>query len=118
MIDQGFFLNEHFKVVMDGEYYARLGRAGKRFSACPEILAQFRIHGRNLSIKNSHRRDVDEHLRYQLQIAESVAIRRAYGWTLFHHPVADSLPDALWWYYYRAKSGIIKILMRILYETR
>ncbi len=29
-IEEGFLLNERFRYDMDGEYYARLGRAGKK----------------------------------------------------------------------------------------
>ena len=103
VIDAGHLLNVNFKVVMDGEYYARLGRAGKRFGRCPELLARFRLHGENLSFKNTDAQGIDQILGYQRQLAESIAIRRAYGWTWFHHPIADSVADAALWAMYRIK---------------
>jgi glycosyltransferase involved in cell wall biosynthesis len=109
VIDQGHLLNVNFKVVMDGEYYARLGRVGKRFGVLPEILARFRLHGENLSFRNTESRDIDRILGYQKQIAESIAIRRAYGWTFFQHPIANSIPDALLWGVYRIKKAFRKL---------
>jgi len=112
ILDEGHLLNVNFKVVMDGEYYARLGKAGKRFHRHPEVLARFRLHGENLSHKNTDAQTIDAILNYQRQIAESVAIRRAYGWTLFHHPIADTIPDAALWAFYRAKKASRKLLHR------
>lgn len=112
VIDEGHFLNVNFKVVMDGEYYARLGRAGLKFTRLPLPLAEFRLHGGNLSMKNTSANDIDSLLRYQRQLAESVAIRRAYGTTLFHHPIADSVPDAALWCYYRFKKLALKLFLR------
>lgn len=109
VIDEGHLLNVNFKVVMDGEYYARLGRAGKRFGLYPELLARFRLHGENLSFRNTESQDIERILGYQKQIAESIAIRRAYGWTLFNHPIANSIPDAVLWMGYRIKKAFRKL---------
>src|SRR5207249_288928 len=42
VMDKGFFVNENFRTDMDGEFYARLLSAGKRFVAIPDVLAAFR----------------------------------------------------------------------------
>ena len=47
-IEEGFLLDERFHYDMDGEYYARLGRAGKKFVHYNRLLADFRWHGDNL----------------------------------------------------------------------
>jgi glycosyltransferase involved in cell wall biosynthesis len=84
VIGEGFLLDERFKAVMDGEFYARLGRAGKKFRYFPVVLADFRVHGGNLSLPNlGERRTIaGEMLRAELAI-ETVAIRRTYGFTPF-----------------------------------
>ncbi len=110
ILDEGHLLDIKFKVVMDGEYYSRLGRAGKRFEYIPEILAEFRLHGYNTSMNHALMRGMDGIYKYQAQLAESVAIRRAYGITLFRHPMADPVVDAALWGYYRFKKLVLKWL--------
>ena len=58
-IEEGFLLDERFHYDMDGEYYARLGRAGKKFVHYNRLLADFRWHGDNLSAPNIECRDMD-----------------------------------------------------------
>jgi glycosyltransferase involved in cell wall biosynthesis len=111
VLDEGFFVNENFRYNMDGEYYARLFTAGKKFAWLPDILAAFRLHQASASQKErQHDRGIDGWLRLQKQWAEALAIRRAYGVTLFNHPIADSLVDAVLWTYYRWKKVALKIL--------
>jgi glycosyltransferase involved in cell wall biosynthesis len=110
VIDEGFLLNTKFRFNMDGEYYARLGRAGKRFLYLPEILAGFRVHEQNVSYQYLNQKGMDGIFRQQQQMAESAAIRRAYGFTLFRNSMSNAIVDALLWYYYRIKKITVKIL--------
>lgn len=94
VIKEGFILNERFRYVMDGEYYNRLGKAGKKFSYFPSVLADFRVHGGNLSMDFGDFKDIDQSLTRQLAAAESIAIRRAYGVTFFKNWHANAVFDA------------------------
>ena len=58
--------------------------------------------------------DIDQILSFQHQLAESAAIRRAYGWTFFKNPMANGMVDTYLWFYYRMK----KILSRLLFQAR
>jgi len=109
VIDEGFFVNENFRISMDGEYFARLTSAGKKFVRMPDVLAAFRLHKLNASQKEiAQRHHIDGRLRLEKQRAESVAIRRAYGVTLFDHPIADSVVDAALWFWYRVQKAVLK----------
>jgi glycosyltransferase involved in cell wall biosynthesis len=110
VIDGGFLLAVDFRQCMDMEYYARLGRAGKVFRYCPEIIAAFRLHGDNTSFRHLKASTIDEHLKRQKQIAESAAVRRCYGLTMFNEPFADGVVDAVLWYYYRLKKVVLKLI--------
>lgn len=83
IIDKGYFLNEKFKYVMDGEFYNRLGKNNKKFIYFPEVIAGFRVHEHNLSLAFGNEKEINNSLKRQLAAAESVAIRRAYGISLF-----------------------------------
>jgi glycosyltransferase involved in cell wall biosynthesis len=112
VMDEGFFVNENFHYNMDGEFYARLFSAGKKFVWMPDVLAAFRLHGANASEKQRiHDRSADGWLRMEKQWAEAISIRRAYGVTIFNHPIADSLLDAVLWSYYRVQKVILKGLL-------
>jgi len=82
-IEEGFLLDERFHYDMDGEYYARLGRAGKKFVNYNRLLADFRWHGDNLSAPNIERRDMDAELKRQKQHGEDAAIKRIYGHSFY-----------------------------------
>ena len=101
IVDQGFFLNEKFKYVMDGEFYARLGKAGKRFVLFNKPLAEFRLHDGSLSRKCRDEKDVDECLLSCQRQAESLAIKRAYGWKVFGSSnwelISESVLSLLFW---------------------
>jgi hypothetical protein len=99
---------------MDGEYYARLYSLGKTFVYFPKVLAEFRWHGENLSIKNHNKSDINDSLILQKQFAESRAIRRTYGGTWFRHDHYNCLADALLFTYWR----IIKTLLKRIYLIR
>ena len=109
-IGEGFLLNIHFRQVMDMEYHARLGCAGKRFVYLPEYLAAFRIHGGNLSFQCITGSDIDTVLKRHRHYAEAATVRRVYGITLFGEPFADGVVDAFLWYYFRVKKVVLKLL--------
>jgi glycosyltransferase involved in cell wall biosynthesis len=98
IIDEGYRLREDFRYVMDGEFYARLDAAGKRFEHVPVNVADFRLHDANASQRNLGKtRDMDTILAAERQHVESRAIRRAYGITLFRDPYLNGLADGVLW---------------------
>lgn len=120
-VDEGFFLNIRFKNAMDGEYYARLGRAGKKFVSLNRPLAEFRLHSDQISgagvlfSKQSSKISADEALTEALRRAENIAIRRAYGWTPFKNrylqlllPVLDAFIEI----YYTLTRCLIRPFIR------
>ena len=56
ILDDGHFLDPSFKVIMDGEYYCRLARAGYRFRFVPQTIAEFTWHADNVSKTQRERR--------------------------------------------------------------
>ena len=98
MIAEGHRLREDFRYVMDGEFYARLDAAGKRFEHVPVYVADFRMHGANASQRHLGKtRDMETILAAERQHVESRAIRRAYGITLFEDPYLNGLVDGILW---------------------
>lgn len=98
VIDEGNRLREDFRYVMDGEFYARLDAAGKRFEHVPVTVADFRLHGANASQRHLGKtRDMNTILAAEFQHVESRAIRRAYGITLFNDPYLNGLVDGVLW---------------------
>jgi glycosyltransferase involved in cell wall biosynthesis len=98
VVDAGFRLREDFRYVMDGEYYARLDAAGRRFEHVPVTVADFRMHGGNASQRHLGKtRDMDIILAAERQHVESRAIRRMYGVTLFEDPYLNGLVDGVLW---------------------
>ncbi len=107
VIDEGHRLREDFHYVMDGEYYARLDQAGKRFEHVPVTVADFRMHGENASQRHSGiTRDMDQILAAERQHVESRSIRRAYGITLFEDPYLNGIVDGVLWIVARAWKGV------------
>lgn len=100
VIDRGYLLNEKFRYVMDSEYYLRLAAAGLNFVYFKKVLADFRLHGENLSFRHQDKREMNEVLARELQQAETRAVRRVYGITIFKHPDLNSFADYLlgWWF--------------------
>jgi glycosyltransferase involved in cell wall biosynthesis len=109
-IAAGHLLDVQFRAVMDHEYYARLGKAGKRFIHMREVLAGFRMHGNNTSMRYSRDTAMTGILRRQIQLAEGAAVRRFHGWSAFNSPVANGVMDALLWVFYRAKKIMRKLI--------
>ena len=114
-IDPGFRLREDFRYVMDGEFYARLHAAGKRFEHVPMIAADFRLHGRNTShVHLGKTRDMEKVIAAEKQHVESRAIRRAFGITLFADPYLNGLADGFLWIAARCWKQILKMENRLL----
>ncbi|MGL4401393.1 MAG: glycosyltransferase family 2 protein [Luteolibacter sp.] len=98
VIEEGHRLRTDFRYVMDGEFYARLDAAGKRFEYIPETVADFRLHGANASQRHLRKtREMDKILAAERQHVESRAIRRAYGVTWFEDPYLNGLIDGILW---------------------
>lgn len=106
----GYLLNVDFHLAMDQEYYARLGKAGKRFRHMRDILAGFRIHDTNTSMRHLKEASMAGILKRQRQLAEGAAVRRFYGRSLFDQPFADAVVDALLWGFYRGKKVMLKLI--------
>jgi glycosyltransferase involved in cell wall biosynthesis len=98
VIGEGHRLRTDFRYVMDGEFYARLAAAGMSFEHVPVTLADFRMHGGNLSQRHRGKnRDLERILAAEKQYIESRAIRRAYGVTLFEEPYLNGIVDGILW---------------------
>ena len=61
ILDDGFYLDPSYKVIMDGEYYCRLAKAGYRFRFFPVTVAAFSMHGENAMLVNRKDRRVEWH---------------------------------------------------------
>lgn len=68
IIEAGELLNCDYRVCMDFEYFARLAHAGFRFHYVPRLIAAFRWHGSNVSIRQMARR-----------AEERLMVQRCYG---------------------------------------
>lgn len=98
VMKQGFRLHEEFRYVMDGEFFARLHVAGKKFRYMPVTVAEFRLHGGNASKRHLGKSvDMKTVLAAERQHVESRAIRRVYGVTIFEDPYLNGLVDGVLW---------------------
>ncbi|MCF7674027.1 MAG: glycosyltransferase [Akkermansiaceae bacterium] len=98
VIEAGFRLREDFRCVMDGEFYVRLADAGRKFEYVPLNVADFRLHGGNVSQRHLGKtRDMGTILAAERLHVESRAIRRAYGISLFGDPYLNGLVDGVLW---------------------
>jgi glycosyltransferase involved in cell wall biosynthesis len=113
VVESGERLNLSFQYVMDGELYARLSQKGYRFCYFPKVLADFRVHGENLSRRNYSRKDIDGHLTLQKQISESRAIRRSYGSVNFKNDHANCGVDALLYPVFLVWKFLLKRIFRL-----
>jgi glycosyltransferase involved in cell wall biosynthesis len=110
VIAGGHRLREDFRYVMDGEFYARLDAAGKKFGHVPVNVADFRLHGKNASQRHLGKtRDMETILAAERQHVESRAIRRAYGITLFEDPYLNGLIDGVLWIAARAWKAVLRL---------
>lgn len=109
VIGEGHRLREDFRYVMDGEFYARLDAAGKRFEYVRVNVADFRLHGANASQRHLGKtRDMNSILSAERQHVESRAIRRAYGVTLFSDPYLNGLIDGILWIVARGWKAVLR----------
>ena len=107
MVGEGHRLRTDFRYVMDGEFYARLDAAGKRFEHVSLNVADFRLHGANASQRHLGKtRDMETILAAERQHVESRAVRRAYGITLFEDPYLNGLIDGILWIVARGWKGV------------
>lgn len=111
-IGEGHLLNVDFRYCMDGEYYARLASLGKKFIPIPKILADFRLHGENISQKNLNKADLASVLKMQRQSAEPRAIRRIYGIKLFRDENLNLIVDGTLYHVFRLKKGLLRALYK------
>lgn len=114
IIDEGFLLDLEFRICMDGELYARLGAASKRFRYLPSVLADFRRHGGNLSLKNFELSGIHRILQIQRQYAEARSIRRFYGITLFRDDMFNEMLDGFLYVLFRTQ----KVMLKALWKSR
>lgn len=112
VISEGHHLNEDFKYVMDGEYYNRLASLGKKFVYFHARLADFRIHGENLSFRHIRCNNASGRLVLEKQYAESMAIRRTYGQQRFSKPPWVFFADGLSFGYFGLKKFVWKRVYR------
>lgn len=105
-IDQGILLDERFRYDMDGEFYARLGLAKKKFVHFNKLLADFRWHGDNLSAPNLEQTDMTAELKRQAQHREDAAIKRVYGYSFSKHSLNNIL-DGILREVYRMKKAVL-----------
>lgn len=110
VLQPGHRLREDFHCVMDGEFYARLHAKGMNFQHLPVNVADFRLHGDNISQRYLGKsRDMEVILKAERQNIESRAIRRAYGLTLFDDPYLNGLADGVLWIAARAWKGVLRV---------
>lgn len=114
-IDEGLILDTRFRLCMDGEYYARLHKAGKRFQIVPAQIADFRIHSSSISQSNLNKEDLGSLLNLQHQAAEARALRRYYGYKLFRDENLNMIADGFLYHIYRFKKLVLRIISKALY---
>lgn len=117
-IGQGHLLNPEFHKVMDGEFYCRLASLGKKFGYLHAILATFRLHGENSSLRDVRPEGIDQHLRLEKQFAESRAIKRHYGWKLTGIPMIDTALDTPLFYLFLIRKALCKRGYRLLHKPK
>lgn len=77
IIDEGVYLDDSYKVIMDGEYWVRIMKLGYRFKFIPVTIAAFTWHNTNISTIHNDRR-----------IEENQKIKMLYAPMVFGSPVA------------------------------
>jgi hypothetical protein len=111
VLEAGHRLREDFRYVMEGEVYARLDEAGLGFRHVRQVVADFRLHGENASMRHLGRsREMDTVLDAERQLVESRAIRRVHGVTFFEDPYLNGLVDGVLWIVARGWKGLLKLV--------
>ena len=103
-----------FKYVMDGEFYNRLASDGKKFGYLHARIADFRMHGENLSFRhrNKENRNATEELVRQKQFAESLTIMRCYGQQVVKNPPLTWFVDGVFSIFFRIQKFLLKRFYR------
>ena len=114
VLNSGERLNIRFNYVMDGEFYARLAYKGFKFKYMPSVIADFRVHGGNLSLANYGKTSIDDNLRLQYQYSETRAYRRTYSKQVFKDENLNQVMDGVLFYFYRGW----KFLLKKLYQSK
>jgi hypothetical protein len=112
VIAEGHHLEETFGFVMDGEFYNRLAALGKKFTYMHAILADFRMHGENLSFRHRQGDTAGERLVLEKQYAESAAIKRVYGWSKIEKIPWVWFSDGFLYTYFTFKKFVLKRVYR------
>jgi len=117
VLAEGYLLRRDFRYVMDGEFYARLAAAGKRFDHVAVNVADFRMHGDNASQRHLGKtRDMETILAAERQHVESRAIRRAYGITLFKDPYLNGLIDGILWIAAKGWKAVLRFFSILMFR--
>lgn len=114
VLDEGHRLNEDFRYVMDGEFYNRLASLGKDFAYLHSRIADFRMHGGNLSFRHRNKSDrsASEELVRQKQFAESATIIRCYGQQAVQSHPWVWFVDGILFGFFRIKKFVVKRVYR------
>ena len=114
VIAEGHHLNEDFKYVMDGEFYNRLASLGKKFGYLHARIADFRMHGENLSFRhrNKENRNASDELVRQKQFAESLTITRCYGQQVIKTTPMVWFVDGFFNIFFKAQKFLLKRIYR------
>ena len=81
ILDAGEFLDEGYKVIMDGEYWVRLMKLGYRFQFLPVNIAAFAWHDSNVSsLFNQRRLQEQERIKllYASRTCSSMRLRKKF----------------------------------------
>lgn len=110
VLDKGHRLSTDFKYTMDSEFYIRLHTAGLKFQQVTITIADFRMHGGNLSQRNLGKSEsIHQLLAAEHQFSESRAIRRKYGVTLFQDPYLNGITDGILWIVAKTWKVMLKV---------
>ena len=93
IFQEGFFIDVDYRVVMDFEYFVRLGTHGKHFLYFPSMLGAFRWTGQNASMQEDKRR------------AERLRVQRTWSRLKLPNAGYDVLSEI-----YRAKRVLMKLI--------
>ena len=84
VLDDGHYLDPSYKVIMDGEYYCRLAKAGYRFRFLPATIAAFTWHDSNVSNVMVERRG-EEWLKLRRLFVPLPAFLKSFDRRIYRH---------------------------------
>ncbi len=93
VFEENLLLDEHYRVVMDFEYFVRLAASGKTFKYIDRLLGAFRWLGTNASLQLDKRRE------------ERIRVQKAWSALKAPEPVYDTLAKI-----YQAKRVALKMM--------